>query len=277
MQPNNKSRITINLNKNERANNHTIEGRRNMLNRNDYESPYDVSTQQLTNRPISINDRPDRYSHPTRRILISPPPPKTSSNFLDNSLKFPRSISSRSANTLTRPDASSLSISSPKLKRALLRLIPGSADHESLYWLFTGSSAELELLDSEVDKYNYWIYNILGAGLAPLSSYKNEYIDNTILNTMLVAKNKTYKPFLKTDNQIYYTDNWEIIYIDEIEKNPEDEMEPIIADYLAGEIVTQNFQTLEDIIEKPWSVGMKFSMGYRVLPMFRRLIIKQNK
>jgi hypothetical protein len=159
----------------------------------------------------------------------------------------------------------------------LVRLVPGSGKGDILYWLFSGSSAELELLDSEVDKYNYWIINILGAGLAPLSSYNEDYISRNVLNTMLVASDNKYKPFLSTYSKNYPVDSLEFIYIDEQDKNPENDMETIVADFLADEITLRDFNILEKIIQTPWVPGLEFTMGYRVLPIFRRLIDKQNK
>jgi hypothetical protein len=274
-----KSLISIDFNKigdrRNIANVYTTEELRNELIKRGYTPPIDASRKKLIDELHLITERPGRIPSPTRRILSSPPPKNVTS-------EFPRNILSVRANTTSYHKGTpslSKSILHTKVtkKRALVRLIPGSGKADILYWLFSGSSAELELLDSEVDKYNYWIINILGAGLAPLSSYNEDYISGNVLNTMLVASDNKYKPFLSTYSKNYPVDSLEFIYIDEQDKNPENDMGTIVADFLADEITLKDFNILEKIIQTPWVPGLEFTMGYRVLPIFRRLIDKQNK
>ena len=142
-------------------------------------------------------------------------------------------------------------------QRVLLEFI----DYDtSLYWQFSISSEELQLLKEEVSTYNDWI-NLLGAGKCPPSSY----VDKEYQTNRFLGRNKQYCPeiFKRPGSRDYYEDI--AVYFKLITlHNDEDEL-------LEVEFELERKKTLVEILTDPMG-SEEIGLGYMLLPMTDRLL-----
>ncbi len=167
---------------------------------------------------------------------------------------------------------------SPNLKRESIKdaIIEYIEPDNILYFLFRGTSAELDLLGSEIEKYNDWINNFLIQGFAPEASYGEDRKD--MIDALLIKNDKRYQEFFPRSGfrNIYeihkQQHGFDIIYLHDIEKNyvDVDVVKDLLESYTSADFQIEDMSTLEEIITNPWE--NTFGMGYRILPITKLLM-----
>lgn len=143
-------------------------------------------------------------------------------------------------------------------------------DGNKVYWQFTLSEKEFELLSLEIEHYNSWI-KLLTSGLAPLSSYEQPSAAD---DQYLVRNRKRYDSLFPITGSrgFYEKPYYGFELIDTNSKDLDEWAEEAVTKYRSGKLQLEGKSSLSDLITKPLDYCSEFTMGYRLLPMTRKLL-----